>query len=383
MVVLLHHTFLLNPQFPGSPPGENYTGGPLFSWMSFSPLKLFTAGTESVIVFFVLSGLVVSIPALKHGFDWFAYYPRRIARLMIPVIASVLVAAAFVAAIPQISTQTDGTWLSRSSTPSFSWEHILSAMDLFGGDAQINNPLWSLRWEVIFSLLLPVFVILAALLKRWWFAGIAGALLLTWAGIATGADSLSYLPAFFVGAMIAVGMDDVRRFADAVNRRSAHHLIWLAITLAGAMLLIASWLTGPLPEEAAGVTNALKALAPLAAAVLVVACIGWSALGRVLSWTPVQFTGKISFSLYLTHVPILIFSSYLFADAPLFVAQIFGVSVALAVSVAFWWILESRSHEWSKRIGARATVGYATVANATRQQRERRERVNDAMAARR
>ena len=383
MVVLLHHTFLLNPQFPGSPPGENYTGGPLFSWMSFSPLKLFTAGTESVIVFFVLSGLVVSIPALKHGFDWFAYYPRRIARLMIPVIASVLVAAAFVAAIPQISTQTDGTWLSRSSTPSFSWEHILSAMDLFGGDAQINNPLWSLRWEVIFSLLLPVFVILAALLKRWWFAGIAGALLLTWAGIATGADSLSYLPAFFVGAMIAVGMDDVRRFADAVNRRSAHHLIWLAITLAGAMLLIASWLTGPLPDEAAGVTNALKALAPLAAAVLVVACIGWSALGRVLSWTPVQFTGKISFSLYLTHVPILIFSSYLFADAPLFVAQIFGVSVALAVSVAFWWILESRSHEWSKRIGARATVGYATVANATRQQRERRERVNDAMAARR
>lgn len=383
MVVLLHHTFLLNPQFPGSPPGENYTGGPLFSWMSFSPLKLFTAGTESVIVFFVLSGLVVSIPALKHGFDWFAYYPRRIARLMIPVIASVLVAAAFVAAIPQISTQTDGTWLSRSSTPSFSWEHILSAMDLFGGDAQINNPLWSLRWEVIFSLLLPVFVILAALLKRWWFAGIAGALLLTWAGIATGADSLSYLPAFFVGAMIAVGMDDVRRFADAVNRRSARHLIWLAITLAGAMLLIASWLTGPLPDEAAGVTNALKALAPLAAAVLVVACIGWSALGRVLSWTPVQFTGKISFSLYLTHVPILIFSSYLFADAPLFVAQIFGVSVALAVSVAFWWILESRSHEWSKRIGARATVGYATVANATRQQRERRERVNDAMAARR
>jgi Predicted acyltransferases len=383
LVVLLHHTFLLNPQFPGSPPGENYTGGPLFSWMSFSPLKLFTAGTESVIVFFVLSGLVVSIPALKHGFDWFAYYPRRIARLMIPVIASVLVAAAFVAAIPQISTQTDGTWLSRSSTPSFSWEHILSAMDLFGGDAQINNPLWSLRWEVIFSLLLPVFVILAALLKRWWFAGIAGALLLTWAGIATGADSLSYLPAFFVGAMIAVGMDDVRRFADAVNRRSARHLIWLAITLAGAMLLIASWLTGPLPDEAAGVTNALKALAPLAAAVLVVACIGWSALGRVLSWTPVQFTGKISFSLYLTHVPILIFSSYLFADAPLFVAQIFGVSVALAVSVAFWWILESRSHEWSKRIGARATVGYATVANATRQQRERRERVNDAMAARR
>jgi peptidoglycan/LPS O-acetylase OafA/YrhL len=382
LVVLLHHTFLLNPRFPGSPPGEDYTGGTLFSWMSFSPLKIFTAGTESVIVFFVLSGLVVSIPALRHGFDWFAYFPRRVARLMLPVIGSVLVAAAFVAAIPQISTQDADTWLSRSSTPGFSWENILSAMDLFGGDAQINNPLWSLRWEIVFSLLLPVFVILAALLKRWWYAGVAAAVLLTWAGISTGADSLSYLPAFFVGAMIAVGMDGVRRFSDAINRRSGHHLIWLGITLAGAMLLIASWLTGPLPQEATGITHALKALAPLAAAIIVVACLGWSALGRLLSWAPAQFAGKVSFSLYLTHVPILIFSSYLFADAPLFVAQIFGVCLALVVSVAFWWLLESRSHEWSKRIGARATVGYATVVNATRQQRERRDAADTAAARR-
>lgn len=369
LVVLLHHTLLLNPQFPGSPPGEDFTGGTLLSWVSFSPLKLFTAGTESVIVFFVLSGLVVSLPALKHGFDWFAYFPRRIARLMLPVIGSVLVAAAFVAAIPQITTQESGTWLSRSSTPDFSWGHILSAMDLFGGDTQINNPLWSLRWELVFSLLLPAFVVLAALLKRWWIAGIAGAVLLTWAGIASGADSLTYLPAFFVGATIAVGMDGVRRFADRINRHATRHLVWLAITLAGAMMLIASWLTGPLPQELHGVTVALKALAPLAAAILVIACIGWGALGRLLSWSPVQFVGKISFSLYLTHVPILIFSSYLFADAPLIVAQIFGVSLALAVSVAFWWVLESRSHEWSKRIGARATVAYATVANAARERR--------------
>jgi peptidoglycan/LPS O-acetylase OafA/YrhL len=368
LVVLLHHTFLLNPQFPGSPPGESFTGGTFFSWVSFSPLKVFTAGTESVIVFFVLSGLVVSIPALKHGFDWFAYFPRRVARLMLPVIGSVLVAAMFVAAIPQVPTDASN-WLERSSTPSFSWEQIVSAMDLFGGDAQINNPLWSLRWELVFSLLLPAFVILAALLKRWWLAGITGALLLTWMGIASGADSLAYLPAFFVGAMIAVGMDGVRRFIDAVNRRSAQHLIWLAITLAGAMMLIASWLTGPLPEDLAFVTAALKALAPLAAAILVIACLGWSALSRLLSWGPVQFTGKISFSLYLTHVPILIFSNYLFADAPLILVQIFGVSLALLVSVAFWWILESRSHEWSKRIGARATVGYATVVNAARQRR--------------
>jgi peptidoglycan/LPS O-acetylase OafA/YrhL len=187
--------------------------------------------------------------------------------------------------------------------------------------------------------------------------------------VASGADSLAYLPAFFVGATIAVGMDGVRRFADAINRRATRHLVWLAITLGGAMMLIASWLTGPLPEDLHGITVALKAFTPIAAAILVIACLGWGALGRVLSWGPVQFVGKISFSLYLTHVPILIFSSYLFSDAPLVVAQVFGVSLALALSVAFWWVLESRSHEWSKRLGARATVAYATIANAARTRR--------------
>src|SRR3954452_10050001 len=113
VVVLLHHAMYTNPDFPGTPGGGSAPTGSAMWWISYTPLKLMTAGWESVIVFFVLSGLVVTLPVVRRrGFDWIAYFPRRVVRLMVPVIASVVVAAGFVAAIPQHSTQPDGTWLS-------------------------------------------------------------------------------------------------------------------------------------------------------------------------------------------------------------------------------------------------------------------------------
>ncbi|MEO6825694.1 MAG: acyltransferase [Microbacteriaceae bacterium] len=361
LVVVLHHTMLVTGTFPASMPTD-FAGGSLEWWLSFSPLKVLTAGWESVMVFFVLSGLVVSLPVLKNkGFDWVAYYPRRVVRLLVPVMGSVLVAALWVMAIPQVSKQASGTWLSSSSTPNFSWEYIVKGMDLFGGDGQINNPVWSLRWELLFSLLLPLFVIGATVIRKWWLAGLAGCVFLTWLGLHSQADSLTYLPVFFIGAMIAVGIDDVRRFTDRVNRLALRNLIWLGFLLAGSMLLVVSWFTGPLPKDLTEITTILRALTPLAAGMLVVGCLGWPALGALLSMRPFQFVGKISFSLYLTHVPVIIFSHYLFGGYPLIYGQLFGIAVSLMVAVAFWWVFERHSHGWSKRAGVWASERFRSI----------------------
>jgi peptidoglycan/LPS O-acetylase OafA/YrhL len=359
LIVLAHHSLYTNPAFPGSPGAGNVVVGSPMWWISYTPLKLATAGWESVIVFFVLSGLVVTLPVVrKAGFDWIAYFPRRVVRLMVPVIASVLVAAAFVVAIPQISTQAKGTWLTHSSTPAFSWEYIVRAWDLLGGDGHINNPLWSLRWELIFSLALPVFVIAALAMRKWWIGGLAGAVVLTWLGVRTGSGALSYLPAFFVGAVIAVRLDAVRNFADRMNTRKSRHLFWFVMAVGGAMLMIAPWLFGPGIADMAELTHALKGLAPLGAAAIVVSAIGWAPLRALFESRPLQFAGKISFSLYLVHVPIIIFSTYLFAGAFWYVPLLFAVPVAILVATGFTWLVEKRSHGWSRAVGAWASERY-------------------------
>lgn len=51
-------------------------------------------GTSSVLVFFILSGIVLYLRPLEkessgEGYGWFAYYPRRIARLYIPMLAAI------------------------------------------------------------------------------------------------------------------------------------------------------------------------------------------------------------------------------------------------------------------------------------------------------
>ena len=156
--MLFHHSFLLIPSFSaiyqgGAAPAQ----GSLVWWLSYSPLKLLTAGGESVIVFFVLSGLVVALPVLRRPmFDWLAYYPQRVLRLVLPIIGSVVLAAILIVLVPQTPFQEPGTWLYNYSTPHLNFFQVLAAANLFGDGTNfhINNPLWSLRWELYFSLAL-------------------------------------------------------------------------------------------------------------------------------------------------------------------------------------------------------------------------------------
>lgn len=350
-----------NADFPGAPGSGSAPTGSAMWWISYTPLKLLTAGVESVVVFFVLSGLVVTLPVIRHrGFDWVAYFPRRAVRLLVPVVASVLLAAVWVMAIPQKTLQADGTWLSNSSTPNFSWEYIVKAWDLLGGDGQINNPLWSLRWELLFSLALPIFAVAAMAVRKWWIGGLAAACALTYLGVHADSGALTYLPAFFVGAVIAVRLEAVRNVAERINTHWYRHPLWAGLTIGSLLLLIGPWLIGPEVAHMRDLDEVLKSTVPLAAAGLVVAALGWRPLRAVLETRPVQFSGAISFSLYLVHVPILIFSTYLFAGKPWYEALLFGIPLAVVVAVFFRWLVEKRSHGWSKAAGKWATQRYST-----------------------
>ena len=58
------------------------------------------------------------------------------------------------------------------------------------------------------------------------------------------------------------------------------------------------------------------------------------------------------------HVPIILFSTYLFAGQAWYVPLLFAIPLAVLVAVGFMWLIEKRSHGWSKAAGKWASARY-------------------------
>lgn len=348
-IVLIHHASLI---------AEPWLDPAGWAVLTQSPLKLLIAGSEAVMVFFVLSGLVVALPALRPGFSWARYFPARLFRLYVPVIAALGAAALLVKVVPRdASTMPDDSWMQDAQATSVSAGDVLSQMTLLRADYPIDNVLWSLRWELFFSLLLPLYVWVALRVRR--FAVPVGVLtvVLMFAGRASGNSALAYLPVFLLGTLIAVRYPDLRGLAAGPRARRA--LPWLA-AVAGTML-IASWLARPLTAGTIA-ADVLWALAGAGAALLVILAVIWPRAERALGTRPMQWLGRISFSLYLVHAPILATLCYLLGAERWWLACLIGVPLSLVAAAVFHALVERQSQVLARRAGA---IGEALAERAS------------------
>lgn len=75
---------------------------------------------------------------------------------------------------------------------------------------------------------------------------------------------------------------------------------------------------------------------------------------RALERRLTQWLGLISFSLYLTHEPIVIALAFLFGSGGSWLVALTAVPVALVVGWMFYRLIESPSHRLSQRVGRMA-----------------------------
>src|SRR3954470_23660048 len=89
LVVVVHHCALTVPALAAQMFGPD-NSSPAW-WLAWTPAYLLWAGREAVLVFFVLSGFVLSLPRLSGGKSgrWASYYRKRMVRLYVPVVAAV------------------------------------------------------------------------------------------------------------------------------------------------------------------------------------------------------------------------------------------------------------------------------------------------------
>lgn len=96
----------------------------------------------------------------------------------------------------------------------------------------------------------------------------------------------------------------------------------------------------------------LWALAGAGAALLVILAVIWPRAQRALSVRPMQWLGRVSFSLYLVHAPILATLCYLLGAGQWWLACLLGVPLSLAVAALFHALVERRSQELASRAGS-------------------------------
>ncbi len=272
------------------------------------------AGFIGVDVFFVLSGFLITgllvdetqrTGRIRLG----AFYARRARRILpaaIVVLASTLLVAQLVLSpldLPRVADDALAASLSLANV-----RFALDATNYFAPDAA--SPVlhfWSLGVEEQFYLLWPVLLLLAARARRPRLAitvliGVilAGSFLLSVAMTASNGPWAYYLlPTrawqLAAGGLLAVAAPSFGR----APRLLAAVVGWLGVGLLAAGLV----LIGPMTEY-----PGLAALLPTLGAAGIIASGGRAGSpGRiVLSLAPLRWLGRISYSLYLWHWPILV-----------------------------------------------------------------------------
>ncbi|WP_125774464.1 acyltransferase family protein [Antribacter gilvus] len=354
LVVLVYHLSLVLPAVAAAYTGLGTPPAPgTAQWYAvYSPLHWLFAGQEAVVVFFVLSGLVVALPAMRRvDHDWLAYYVARVLRLGVPFTGAVLFAVLLVVLVPQVHRH-PSAWVDIHRFPQLDWRQVVPALDMVSGTYLLDNALWSIRWEFLFSLLLPLFVVAGVALRRWWpLVGVAS-VLVTYAAVQSGSQTYLYLTPFLVGTVLAANLPRLQAAAERINRTRARHLVWPLATLAGMTLLSLPWLAGGLGLVWPGGLPA--SFGPVGAALLIISAIGGPGLRRLLSTRPCQLAGRYSFSLYLIHVPVIMTVVAMWPTRSFpFIALVAGPA-ALVIAVVFHHLVERPSHTLAQDAARRA-----------------------------
>jgi peptidoglycan/LPS O-acetylase OafA/YrhL len=250
---------------------------------------MFFGGTEAVMVFFVLSGYVLVNSVSK---DQFSNYARnRLFRLYAPIFVSVTLAAGLVLFFPRKPISGGSWWLNSHAVKPTLASYFKNLWVLVGND-WLNSILWTMRYEIIFSLAVIVFAKITFRKSAFIFTIVLVLVSgLTWLGMRYSLDLLGWMPVFFAGSALHWLPED--RFKAPTLR-----------AVLGIVILFSPWCFAGFGYLISPIL--VRILMTIGAVIIVDVCRGIeNPVSKVLSKKLPRLAGKYSYSLYLTHAPVL------------------------------------------------------------------------------
>ncbi|CEG28072.1 acyltransferase family protein [Bacillus sp. B-jedd] len=333
------------------------------------PIYIFFAGSEAVVLFFVLSGFVMSFPFLnKTVVPYAGFLTRRFFRIYIPYLFWILITFSLSEAF-DISTVKDlSTWFQAKWTvpvnPKILLEHIFLLGDF--STTTFNPVIWSLVHELRISIIFPLIMLLV--IRNNWKVSIVVGLILYGIGRlnyfipiqpsigynTSFFNTLEYTFMFILGAVAAKHMDTLnQRFQSLSVTYKVAFLLFSIILFTNSKFLpnFIKYFNVSLPARMDIFTEIWVALGSL---MFIVTVISSSKMKRILSNRFLNLTGRMSYSLYLSHVPIFLSTIYLLHDKlPDFLVYVLSYILTFVVSYLSYKYIEIPSVSLGRRISTR------------------------------
>lgn len=337
-VVLIHHCLLTSPGLAFAVDSRRTDAlDPWIWWATYTPLHLLWAGREAVYVFFILSGFVLALPFFGgRRQKWVNYYAKRAIRIYLPVWASVVLALISVWVVPRFAAPELSNWLNAHADE----PNIVRDLLLLLGTGQLNSPLWSLQWELIFTLLLPIYLLGAVCFRRAWLLGVL--LLAVFIGVAEGIGSAApvFLPMFGIGVLMAARQDLLNDWAARMPV-----IGWHIVLTVSMFLLLTPWL---FPGQSGTMGSAA-----IGGGLMVFTFLGCKAAVTMGSAPLLQWLGTRSFSLYLIHEPVVVSVAFAFHTSNALQVVVVAVPLSLLGSELFFRGVERPSLLLARGAGSR------------------------------
>ncbi|MEE9098237.1 acyltransferase family protein [Pseudarthrobacter phenanthrenivorans] len=338
-VVLVHHCLLTSPGLDAAVNAQGAGAGatvPWIWWATYTPLHLLWAGREAVYVFFILSGYVIALPFLKAGRPrWRGFYAKRVIRIYLPVWASILVALLLAWVVPRENSPDLSNWLNAHSGES----NITRDLLLLLGTGQLNSPLWSLQWELLFSLLLPLYLLAASRFQRLWVLWIF--VLALFIGLAQASNMAApvFLPMFGMGVLMAARHGLLIRWAARLPQVG-----WYFVVAVSLFLLLTPWL---FPRQPGTIGTAA-----IGGSLMVFTFLGCRPAVTLGNGPFLQWLGSRSFSLYLIHEPVVVSVAFAFHASDALLVAVVAIPLSLAASELFFRGVERPSLQLARGVGS-------------------------------